>query len=75
VHAVQSARKRAGLDISDRIELRLSGDEDLLQAARAHQEYVANETLATSISYDGAADVEPVKVAKRELRISVSKSG
>ena len=37
VHAVQIARKEAGLDITDRIALALGGDEDLLAAARAHE--------------------------------------
>jgi isoleucyl-tRNA synthetase len=36
VHAVQIARKDAGLDISDRISLSLGGDEELLTASREH---------------------------------------
>ena len=44
VHAVQNARKSAGLDVSDRIELRLGGDADLLAAARAHEPYISGET-------------------------------
>ena len=53
VHAIQAARKQAGLDVSDRISLTLGGDEALLAAARAHEQYVAGETLATSVSYAG----------------------
>ena len=51
VHAVQNARKEAGLEITDRIELALGGDEDLLAAAREHEPYIAGEVLATSIAY------------------------
>ena len=54
VHAVQNARKEAGLEITDRIELTLGGDADLLEAAREHQAYLAGEVLATSVAYDGA---------------------
>ena len=54
VHAVQNARKAAGLDISDRIELSLGGDEELLAAAREHEPYIAGEVLATSVAYDAA---------------------
>jgi isoleucyl-tRNA synthetase len=71
VHAVQNARKAAGLDISDRIALSLGGDEELLAAAREHEPYVAGETLATSVAYD-ATDTAPVRVDGRELRISVA---
>ena len=40
VHAVQNARKEAGLEITDRITLHLGGDKELVEAARAHEEYV-----------------------------------
>ncbi len=53
VHAVQSARKNAGLAIEDRIELSLAGDEELLEAVRVHESYVSAETLATTLLYDG----------------------
>lgn len=72
VHAVQNARKAAGLDISDRIELSLDGDDELLDAAREHEAYVTGEVLATSISYD-AADSAPVRIDGRDLQISVTK--
>ena len=62
VHAVQAARKDAGLNVEDRIVLRLGGDDELLEAARAHQDYVSRETLATSLAYNGdggaAAEIE-----------------
>jgi len=53
VHAVQAARKAAGLAVEDRITLHLGGHEDLIEAARAHAEYVMGETLAKSLDYDG----------------------
>jgi isoleucyl-tRNA synthetase len=52
VHAVQNARKNAGLEITDRIELSLSGEADLLGAAGAHRAYLADEVLATSVDLD-----------------------
>ena len=51
VHAVQGARRDAGLDISDRIALDLDGDAELVSAARAHEGYITGETLATSVTY------------------------
>jgi isoleucyl-tRNA synthetase len=49
VHAVQNARKSAGLQVEDRIELALAGDAALLAAADEHREYLAGETLAVSL--------------------------
>jgi isoleucyl-tRNA synthetase len=73
VRAVQSARKDSGLEISDRIELSLGGDSELVAAARAHESYVTGETLATSVSYDGA-DGEAVTVDGRPLEIAVRRA-
>jgi isoleucyl-tRNA synthetase len=52
VHAVQNARKTAGLEVEDRIELALSGDPVLLEAAREHEGYLVGETLAVSLELD-----------------------
>ncbi len=73
VHAVQNARKQAGLDISDRIELALGGDEELLAAAREHEPYIAGEVLATSVAYDSADGAE-VRIDGRDLAIFVKRA-
>jgi isoleucyl-tRNA synthetase len=58
VHAVQSARRSAGLQVEDRIELALGGDAELLAAAREHERYLAQETLARSVSYEADSGEE-----------------
>ena len=63
VRTVQQARRDAGLDVSDRIALRVSGPADVLAAARTHESLLASETLAESVSYDEAAEVG-VEVAR-----------
>ena len=73
VHAVQNARKSAGLDVSDRIELRLGGDADLLAAARAHEPYISGETLASSVAYE-ADGAESTTVEGRRPLIAVTRS-
>ncbi|HET6998874.1 MAG TPA: isoleucine--tRNA ligase [Solirubrobacterales bacterium] len=73
VHAVQIARKEAGLEITDRINLSLDGDADLLDAARAHEQYLTGEVLATSVAYD-AADGTNAKIDGHELTISVTRA-
>jgi isoleucyl-tRNA synthetase len=73
VHAIQAARKEAGLNVEDRIALTLAGDGGLLDAIREHERYVAGETLATSVSYDGRATSDAIEVDGRELRIAVER--
>src|SRR3712207_5654956 len=74
VHAVQGARKNAGLDVEDRIVLTLGGDEELLAAAREHEDYVAGETLATSLAFDGADAAERADIEGRAVSISVRRA-
>jgi isoleucyl-tRNA synthetase len=74
VHAIQAARKAAGLNVEDRIALTLGGDAELLAATRAHEDYVAGETLATSVTYDGAdADAARSEIEGRPLLIAVNR--
>jgi len=51
VRHVQQARRDAGLVVTDRIDLRLDGDEALLAAVRAHEAYVAGQVLAAGVAY------------------------
>jgi isoleucyl-tRNA synthetase len=74
VHAIQNARKAAGLDVEDRITLALGGDDAVLDAVRAHEAYVTGETLATSLALDGAVDGTTTEVEGRELRIALARS-
>ncbi|HEX8207314.1 MAG TPA: isoleucine--tRNA ligase [Solirubrobacteraceae bacterium] len=74
VHAVQNARKAAGLEVEDRIALVLGGDSDLLDAARAHEAYVSGETLATQLSYDANGSGEIAMIEGRELKIALSRA-
>ncbi len=73
VHAVQNARKDAGLEITDRIELSLGGDEELLDAAREHQAYLSGEVLATSLAFEAAAGAETTEVDGRQVQIALSR--
>jgi isoleucyl-tRNA synthetase len=46
VRAVQQARRDAGLDVSDRISLTVTGGQLVLEATVAHQSLIIDETLA-----------------------------
>ncbi|MBA2522848.1 MAG: class I tRNA ligase family protein, partial [Solirubrobacterales bacterium] len=76
VRAIQTARKDAGLEITDRIVLRLGGDEALLSAAREHESYVTGETLATSIAYtEDSGGGREVMLDGRPLAIGIERAG
>jgi isoleucyl-tRNA synthetase len=56
IRVVQQARRAAGLDVSDRIALTVEAPADVVAAARAHQPFLAGETLADSVAYGPAED-------------------
>jgi isoleucyl-tRNA synthetase len=64
VRSVQDARKQAGLEVSDRIILGISGSAGIEKALGAHREYLMAETLATQWAVGQA---KPLYSAKREL--------
>jgi isoleucyl-tRNA synthetase len=74
VHAIQNARKGAGLNVEDRIALTLGGDDELLEAVRAHEDYVTGETLTTELNYDGASG-EQTEIEGKTLTIAVERVG
>jgi isoleucyl-tRNA synthetase len=74
VHAVQSARRDAGLEISDRIVLTLGGDDELLAAARAHEAYLSGEVLAVEVRYDANGTGQHTSIEGRGLRIAVDRA-
>ena len=82
VRAVQQARRDAGLHVSDRISLTVTGDEAVFDATVAHRDHLVGETLATQFGSspnlddlpagDGAADVtvgdgHPARVLVRKV--------
>ncbi len=74
VHAVQAARRDAGLEVSDRIVLTLDGDPGLLEAAREHERYIAGETLAVEVRCAPLRDAQPVTIDDYELRIALDRA-
>jgi hypothetical protein len=60
--------------VEDRIRLVLGGDDELVGAAQAHEEYLAREVLAVEVVYDGAHDGALATIEDRELRIAVARA-
>jgi isoleucyl-tRNA synthetase len=66
VRGIQDARKQAGYQIDDTIEINFVADPEVARAIEAHREYVMTETLATTLQGEtapGNSDaVEPEQV-------------
>jgi isoleucyl-tRNA synthetase len=75
IRHIQAARKDAGLNVDDRIELSLTtSDAELKNAIKAHKQVITDETLATSLSDDAQYDYKTtVKVDGIELIVSLQK--
>jgi isoleucyl-tRNA synthetase len=61
IHRIQRLRKDAGLELTDRIEIRWDGDDGLEDVFAAHGERIARETLAVRIE---RTPDEPLSVVK-----------
>ena len=74
VRHIQAARKAAGLNVDDRIELHLATQDNELSAAIAeHSDAIAAETLATIGELTTSAYASDVKVEGVALRIELAK--
>ncbi|SDX99689.1 Isoleucyl-tRNA synthetase [Amycolatopsis xylanica] len=51
IRVVQQARRDAGLDVADRIELVVDAPAEVVEAAKAHEKFVASETLSLAVGY------------------------
>ncbi|WP_445148202.1 isoleucine--tRNA ligase [Baekduia sp. Peel2402] len=75
IRTVQNARKDAGLDVSDRIALTLGGAPELVSVAQEFERLVADEVLATSVTFNGADDAAfTATVDGHELRVGVARA-
>jgi len=63
VNRIQNLRKSAGLDVTDRISVKIKSDQAFNEAVRSNSEYIRGQVLAGQIELlDGLADGEPVEI-------------
>ncbi|AHI00459.1 isoleucine--tRNA ligase [Kutzneria albida] len=75
VRVVQQARREAGLDVSDRIALTVSAAEEVLSSVRAHQEFLAAETLAESVGYGAVEGFSGAVGDGEQVTVAVTRVG
>ena len=76
IRYIQTARKDAGLNIDDRIELTLiTQSDDIKQAIEKHETVITDETLAIKLSNcDEKTYSTNVKIDDQDLIISLQKA-
>jgi isoleucyl-tRNA synthetase len=76
IRVVQQARRDAGLDVSDRIELTVSATDAVRLAVGAHREFVAGETLASAVAFApaGAAGFAGEVGDGEQITVTVSRA-
>jgi isoleucyl-tRNA synthetase len=72
VRAVQQARKDANLNVSDRIATVLSAEASALDAIRAHEELLKNETLTLELSLVENAKLENAVPVGESQQVSIA---
>ena len=74
VRGVQNLRKEMGLEVSDRITLALHGSDRLKKAWLSMRDYVAAETLATSVEWAAKSGQTPIEAGDESWQVSLEKA-
>ena len=72
VSKVQNLRKTSGLEIENRITITYTGDSDIQKTFNKFNDYIAKETLATSITEGDGSEV--MDINGHELKITITKN-
>ena len=74
VRSVQNMRKDRDLDVTDRINLSISGNDRLKAAVTAFQDYLTAETLTDKWIWEEVSDAQKVECGEEECLISLKKA-
>lgn len=73
IRGIQNARKDAGLEVTDRIALKVSGDDELRGALRQFNQLVAEETLAVKIDWADQVEGTSVEAGEKTWTVALAK--
>jgi len=71
INRVQNLRKKSGLDVADRIDLHVDGNDDVTRALAAHADHVASETLAVWSTDDDLPHRDAFAVDGHDVRVAL----
>ena len=72
VSQVQNLRKEAGYSVSDRVNVVIQADDEVVAALDEHREYVTSELMADSLT-TGEVSAEPGDLNGHQVKISVER--
>ncbi|MFT4221734.1 isoleucine--tRNA ligase [Dysgonomonas sp.] len=73
VNRIQNIRKSSGFEITDRISIKISENEQVRDAISDYKDYIASQVLADNIELSEVADGQDVDMDGYILRMSVEK--
>lgn len=78
IRAVQSARRDAQLDVSDRIHTVIAGPQAVIDAVSAHETLISNETLSLQVNFEATDAPDPRETladdATKTVDVTVTKA-
>ncbi|MBS1904027.1 MAG: isoleucine--tRNA ligase [Bacteroidetes bacterium] len=74
VNRIQNLRKDSGFEVTDRITIAVGGaPAELADALAKHKDYISQETLAATISNDGASDGTDIDLGELTAKVSIAR--
>ena len=74
VRVIQQARREANLDVADRITVTIQAPDEVVEAVRPHEQFVAGETLANEVTYGLATGFSGTVGDGIEVTVTVTKA-
>jgi isoleucyl-tRNA synthetase len=74
IRAVQNLRKERGFEVTDRIVLSVSGDDEIVAATRTFEDYLSGETLAARLEWETAAEAVVLEIGDHPVHVSIRKA-
>ena len=74
IRGIQNNRKESGFNVTDRITIKLYGDSDLESAYKMFSDFICNETLAISISWEDDSKAIEVEADDKKWKLSIEKA-
>ncbi len=73
IRIIQNMRKEKGFEVTDRIEIFIEGDEEIIKGTKVFNDHLMQETLCTTVHYKATENSEEISIGESSCRIAVKK--